>query len=50
MRGQSGQAMLEYLLTLVLAVFPLIVFTWAMQRAIVKYLIPIYFFIGLPIP
>ncbi len=48
--NQRGQAMLEYVLTVILAVVPLIVFSVAFQKAIVAYLLPIYFFIGLPIP
>ena len=48
--NERGQTMTEYVVTLILAVVPLIIFSRAMQIAIKNYIRPIYFFIGLPIP
>ncbi len=49
-RDQRGQAMTEYIVALAGAVVGLIVFSRTMQIAVFRYLQPIYFWVGLPIP
>lgn len=49
-RGEKGQAMVEYIVALAGAVVGLIVFSRLMQIAVFRYLQPIYFWVGLPIP
>ncbi len=48
--SQSGQAFMEYILTVIACVIALRVFSVAFQVAIQHYLKPIYFFISLPFP
>jgi uncharacterized membrane protein len=49
-RAEAGQAMTEYVVALAGAVVGLIVFSRLMQIAVFRYLQPIYFWVGLPIP
>lgn len=48
--GQSGQAMLEYVITTLLAALGLIGIGTLMHAAIGRYLLEIYFITSLPIP
>lgn len=48
--SQRGQAMTEYIVALAFAVCALIAFSTSMQIAVFRYLQPIYFWVGLPIP
>lgn len=45
-----GQAMLEYVIATLLCVALLIGFSASMQVAVARYLNPIFFWVGLPIP
>jgi hypothetical protein len=47
---QSGQVMVEYVITVVLATLGLIGIGSLMHAAIGRYLLEIYFFVALPIP
>ena len=47
---ERGQTMVEYVVVLLLAVLPLILFGIGMHAALGRYLSAIYFMIGLPIP
>jgi hypothetical protein len=48
--SERGQAMMEYVLITIVCVLGLLGFSVIFQRAIKAYLLPIYFFVGLPIP
>ena len=48
--SDRGQTMTEYIVALAFAATGLLVFSKAFQIAIARYLAPIYFTIGLPIP
>jgi hypothetical protein len=48
--SERGQTMTEYLVALAFAVTGLLAFSKAFQIAIARYLAPIYFMVGLPIP
>ena len=50
LRDERGQTMMEYILTVIVAVIPLLGFSVLFQRAIKNYLRGIYFFVGLPFP
>ena len=47
---ESGQAMMEYILTVIVAVAPLLIFWSILLRAMRNYILGIYFFASLPIP
>ena len=48
--NDRGQVMVEYVVTLILAVLPLVLLGMAMHASLARYLSPIYFMIALPIP
>jgi uncharacterized protein involved in cysteine biosynthesis len=50
LRGEEGQGMTEYVVVATLTMIPLIVLFLPMMAALRRYLHPIYYFIGLPIP
>jgi hypothetical protein len=47
---QSGQAMMEYILTVIVCVAPLLIFWSILLIAMRNYIKGVYFFASLPIP
>lgn len=48
--NQRGQAMMEYILTVIVAVAPLLIFWSILLRAMRNYIKGVYFFASLPLP
>lgn len=48
--NQHGQAMMEYILTVIVCVAPLLIFWSILLRAMRNYIKGVYFFASLPLP
>jgi hypothetical protein len=48
--SEAGQAMMEYILTVIVCVAPLLIFWSILLQVMRKYILGVYFFASLPIP